>query len=189
MISGLLVSCTIIPHLAVNIFIVPLSGDPTLPVGWKIKKYKSKSDTTRVHCEYLSPQNQVNSKHLPPSVNSPLSSPQVFRSRKAVVEHMRKHGGYSEADIKIVEAGNVKNKARTSQDNSAAFAGTSLSWVSSDSLPASWRLREEGEAGQRRTVFLSPEGKIFWSRAQVLEALVKTGASQEDISKVQKGES
>ena len=114
-------------------------------------------------------------------------SPQVFRSRKAVVEHMRKHGGYSEADIKIVEAGNVKNKARTSQDNSAAFAGTSLSWVSSESLPASWRLREEGEAGQRRTVFLSPEGKIFWSRAQVLEALVKTGASQEDISKVQKG--
>ena len=36
------------------------SGDPTLPVGWKIKKYISKSDTTRVHCEYLSPQNQVN---------------------------------------------------------------------------------------------------------------------------------
>ena len=35
------------------------TGDPTLPVGWKIKKYKSKSDSSRVHCEYLSPQNQV----------------------------------------------------------------------------------------------------------------------------------
>ena len=34
-------------------------GDPTLPLGWKIKKYKSKSDSTRVHCEYLSPHNQV----------------------------------------------------------------------------------------------------------------------------------
>ena len=142
-----------------------------------------------MHCEYLSPQNQVDSPS-PHSVVLTLTSLflcQVFRSRKAVVEHMRKHGGYSEADIKIVEAGNVKNKQRTSQDNNAAFAGTSLSWVVSDSLPASWRLREEGEPGQRRTVFLSPEGKIFWSRTQVLEALIKTGASQQDISKVQKG--
>ena len=56
-----------LPSLAVNIDIVLLSGDPTLPVGWKIKKYKSKSDTTRVHCEYLSPQNQVNpSRHSTP---------------------------------------------------------------------------------------------------------------------------
>ena len=35
------------------------TGDPTLPAGWKIKKYKSKQETSRVHCEYLSPQNQV----------------------------------------------------------------------------------------------------------------------------------
>ena len=35
---------------------------------------------------------------------------QVFRSRKSVVEHMRKVGGYTEQDVKIVEAGNVKFK-------------------------------------------------------------------------------
>ena len=54
--------------LAVSIIIVPVSGDPTLPVGWKIKKYKSKSDTTRVHCEYLSPQNQV----IYPAIKVPM---------------------------------------------------------------------------------------------------------------------
>ena len=45
----------------ITLYLIFTTGDPTLPVGWKIKKYKSKSDTTRVHCEYLSPQNQVKS--------------------------------------------------------------------------------------------------------------------------------
>ena len=47
----------VIVYLDVNM--LTSTGDPTLPAGWKIKKYKSKQETSRVHCEYLSPQNQV----------------------------------------------------------------------------------------------------------------------------------
>lgn len=94
---------------------------------------------------------------------------------------MRKVGGYTEQDVKIVEAGNVKLKQKSVGDFGVS------SWRECDTLPKGWRLREEGEASQRKTVFLSPDGKVFWNRAQVLEAVKRAGASQEDINKVQRG--
>eukprot|EP00090_Calanus_glacialis_P026941 TRINITY_DN4235_c0_g1_i1.p1 TRINITY_DN4235_c0_g1~~TRINITY_DN4235_c0_g1_i1.p1 ORF type:complete len:1427 (+),score=292.50 TRINITY_DN4235_c0_g1_i1:78-4358(+) len=141
-----------------------IPGDPTLPIGWKIKKYKSKAETNRVHCEYLSPQNHV------------------FRSRKAVIEHMRKVGTYTEDDIRIVESGNVKIKPKSVENAIRKNA----CWKESDSLPHGWKLKEEGEDGKKRSMFLSPEGKIFWTRFQVLEGMAKSGKySPEDFAKVQ----
>jgi len=140
-----------------------IPGDPTLPSGWKIKKYKSKAETNRVHCEYLSPQNHV------------------FRSRKAVIEHMRKVGTYTEEDIRIVESGNVKIKPKSVESGLRKNA----CWKESDSLPQGWKLKEEGEDGRKRSMFLSPEGKIFWTRFQVLEGMAKSGKySPEDFVKV-----
>ena len=140
-----------------------IPGDPTLPTGWKIKKYKSKAETNRVHCEYLSPQNHV------------------FRSRKAVIEHMRKVGTYTEDDIRIVESGNVKIKPKSVESGIRKNA----CWRESDSLPQGWKLKEEGEDGRKRSMFLSPEGKIFWTRFQVLEGMAKSGKySPEDFVKV-----
>eukprot|EP00092_Neocalanus_flemingeri_P004097 GFUD01004409.1.p1 GENE.GFUD01004409.1~~GFUD01004409.1.p1 ORF type:complete len:1441 (+),score=264.42 GFUD01004409.1:78-4400(+) len=140
-----------------------IPGDPTLPTGWKIKKYKSKAETNRVHCEYLSPQNHV------------------FRSRKAVIEHMRKVGTYTEDDIRIVESGNVKIKPKSVESGIRKNA----CWKESDSLPKGWKLKEEGEDGRKRSMFLSPEGKIFWTRFQVLEGMTKSGKySPEDFVKV-----
>ena len=157
-----------------------------MPVGWEIKKYKSKSDSSRVHCEYLSPQNQVRFPDIPFLVDLLAHHHfKVFRSRKSVVEHMRKVGGYTEQDVKIVEAGNVKLKQKMGGD--FGVTGAVSSWRECDSLPRGWRLREEGEANQRKTVFLSPDGKVFWNRTQVLEAVTRQGASQEDIDKVKKG--
>jgi len=138
-------------------------GDPTLPVGWKIKKYKSKAETNRVHCEYLSPQNHV------------------FRSRKAVIEHMRKVGTYTEDDIRIVESGNVKIKPKSVESS----LRKSACWMESESLPQGWKMKEEGESGRKRSMFLSPEGKIFWTRFQVLEGMAKSGKyTAQDFAKV-----
>jgi len=138
-------------------------GDPTLPAGWKIKKYKSKAETNRVHCEYLSPQNHV------------------FRSRKAVIEHMRKVGTYTEEDIRIVESGNVKIKPKSVETSIRKNA----CWMESESLPHGWKLKEEGENGRKRSMFLSPEGKIFWTRFQVLEGMTKSGKyTSQDFAKV-----
>ena len=110
----------------------------------------------------------------------------MFRSRKAVVEHMRKVGGYTEHDVKIVEAGNVKFKQKSGPEYKVN-TGMGPCWTESDTLPRGWRLKEEGEGDQKKTVFLSPEGKVFWTRYQVLDAVIKSGASQEDIDIVQKG--
>lgn len=140
-----------------------IPGDPTLPAGWKIKKYKSKAETNRVHCEYLSPQNHV------------------FRSRKAVIEHMRKAGTYTEEDVRIVESGNVKIKPKSTESSVQKNA----CWKESESLPMGWKMKEEGEQSGRRCMFLSPEGKIFWTRFQVLEGMAKSGKySAEDFAKV-----
>jgi len=140
-----------------------IPGDPTLPAGWKIKKYKSKAETNRVHCEYLSPQNHV------------------FRSRKAVIEHMRKAGTYTEEDVRIVESGNVKIKPKSAESSVQKNA----CWKESESLPMGWKMKEEGEQSGRRCMFLSPEGKIFWTRFQVLEGMAKSGKySAEDFAKV-----
>ena len=98
---------------------------------------------------------------------------------------MRKVGGYTEQDVKIVEAGNVKLKQKSVGD--FGVTGAVSSWRECDTLPKGWRLREEGEANQRKTVFLSPDGKVFWNRAQVLEAVKRAGGSQEDLNKVQRG--
>ena len=84
-----------------------------------------------------------------------------------------------------MEAGNVKFKQKTVQENIVTGVGTS--WTESDTLPGGWRLKEEGEGAQKKTVYLSPEGKVFWTRYQVLEAVIKSGGSQEDIAKVQRG--
>ena len=110
---------------------------------------------------------------------------QVFRSRKSVVEHMRKVGGYTEQDVKIVEAGNVKFKQKNVHE--FGVTGATASWVESDSLPKGWRIKEEGDGERKKTVYLSPEGKVFWTRNQVLEAVINSGASQEDINKVRGG--
>ena len=98
---------------------------------------------------------------------------------------MRKVGGYTEQDVKIVEAGNVKFKQKTGAD--IRVTGVGPCWTESDTLPRGWRLKGEGEGEQKKTVFLSPEGKVFWTRYQVLEAVIKGGGSQEDIDKVQRG--
>jgi len=126
-------------------------------------KYKSKAETNRVHCEYLSPQNHV------------------FRSRKAVIEHMRKVGTYTEDDIRIVESGNVKIKPKSVE----SAIRKNVCWMESDSLPQGWKLKEEGEDGRKRSMFLSPEGKIFWTRFQVMEGMAKSGKySTQDFAKV-----
>jgi hypothetical protein len=107
-----------------------VAGDPTLPTGWKIKKYKSKTSVGRVHCEYLSPQNHV------------------FRSRKAVVEHMRKTGAYSKEDILKVEAGNTKYKGQK------RLLSIDDGWIESEALPKGWKLKRHLEGEQIRGNFL-----------------------------------
>ena len=121
-----------------------IPGDPTLPTGWKIKKYKSKAETNRVHCEYLSPQNQV------------------FRSRKAVVEHMKKVGSYTEEDFRTVEAGNVKIRPGKPEEG----------WREDESIGAGWQVKEEGG----REMFRSPAGGIVWTRAQAAAAAARVAS-------------
>jgi len=105
----------------------------------------------------------------------------VFRSRKAVIEHMRKVGTYTEEDIRIVESGNVKIKPKSVESSIRKNA----CWTESESLPQGWKLKEEGENGRKRSMFLSPEGKIFWTRFQVLEGMAKSGKyTTQDFAKV-----
>ena len=61
-------------------------NDPSLPPGWRIKRYKSKTENKRVHCEFLSP------------------SMRVFRSRRAVADHLKEQGAPQE-QISKLEAG------------------------------------------------------------------------------------
>merc|ERR1719266_1328538 len=61
-------------------------NDPSLPPGWRIKRYKSKTETKRVHCEFLSP------------------GMRVFRSRRAVADHLKEQGAPKE-QISRLEAG------------------------------------------------------------------------------------
>ena len=102
---------------------------------------------------------------------------------------MRKVGGYTEQDIKTVEAGNVKFKQKHANEPiiTTAAGATTSSWTESENLPKGWKMKEEGQTEPKKSVFLSPEGKVFWTRYQVLEAVIKSGASQEDINIVQKG--
>ena len=77
-------------------------NDPSLPPGWRIKRYKSKTETKRVHCEFLSP------------------GMRVFRSRRAVADHLKEQGAPKE-QISRLEAGS-SNRPETAAEVTAAAA-------------------------------------------------------------------
>ena len=77
-------------------------NDPSLPPGWRIKRYKSKTETKRVHCEFLSP------------------GMRVFRSRRAVADHLKEQGAPTE-QISRLEAGS-SSRPETAEVTAAATA-------------------------------------------------------------------
>ena len=76
-------------------------NDPSLPPGWRIKRYKSKTETKRVHCEFLSP------------------GMRVFRSRRAVADHLKEQGAPKE-QISRLEAGSSLRPGTEAEVPSAA---------------------------------------------------------------------
>merc|ERR1719400_604119 len=76
-------------------------NDPSLPPGWRIKRYKSKTETKRVHCEFLSP------------------GMRVFRSRRAVADHLKEQGAPKE-QISRLEAGSSYRPETAAEAPSAA---------------------------------------------------------------------
>jgi len=154
-----------------------VTGDPSLPAGWRIRKYNSKPTSKRVHCDFLSPENHV------------------IRSRKGVLEHMRRTGGYTQADYGRVEAAQNRPERRKTEDVEplpGASAGTRVpydatrtfgaaaraptaaaartaaaqpitddgAWAEANFLPAGWL--------ERSGTWMSPDNQIFWSSAEVV---------------------
>ena len=76
-------------------------NDPSLPPGWRIKRYKSKTETKRVHCEFLSP------------------GMRVFRSRRAVADHLKEQGA-PEEQISRLEAGSSFRPETAAEVSAAA---------------------------------------------------------------------
>ena len=153
-----------------------VSGDPSLPAGWRIRKYNSKPTSRRVHCDFLSPENHV------------------IRSRKGVLEHMRKTGGYTAHDFELVERAQNKPERRKTEDmeprnsshhsrsvyqpnnNPSSISGFQSSggggdgeWREAEFLPPGWRKRPADGC------YMSPIGNVFWSMTEVVKELEERG--------------
>ena len=98
-----------------------------------------------------------------------------FVYRKGVLEHMRKTGGYTEADFLRVERAQNKPERRKTEDLEPRQDFRSRPdvqprpevmkpeevWSEADFLPAGWKEREG--------TFLSPQGEIYFSVNEVIK--------------------
>ena len=93
-------------------------NDPSLPPGWRIKRYKSKTENKRVHCEFLSP------------------GMRVFRSRRAVADHLKEQGAPKE-QISRLEAGSSYRPETAAEVSVAATTAMAASAANSSTASLS----------------------------------------------------
>jgi len=159
-----------------------LTGDDTLPPGWKIRSHRwwcQKRNSYRIHYEFLSPQNEF------------------FKSRKAVVEHMTQSGTYSQDEIEKVKAQNAPSQPeKNSKKKPSAISRQDLSpcnpligWKTGNTtLPPNWKIKRHEYANQTVYFYMSPKGDIIKSRRAVMDYMFDDGSySETDFNAVISG--
>merc|ERR1712130_973348 len=107
-----------------------------------------------------------------------------FHSRKAVIQHMEKVGGYSQADFDNSMDSTIENDKK---DSDSDDEGPCTKWREDASLPKDWKIRAmEHPSGKMVYQYLSPEETVFNSRKDILVHMKKSSHlfSQSDINKV-----
>lgn len=159
-----------------------LTGDDTLPPGWKIRSHRwwcQKRNSYRIHYEFLSPQNEF------------------FKSRKAVVEHMVQSGNYNQDEIEKVKAQNAPSQPdKNSKKKPSAISRQDLSpcnpligWKTGNTtLPPGWKIKRHEYANQTVYFYMSPKGDIIKSRRAVMDYMFDDGSySETDFNAVISG--
>ena len=167
--------------LCINIFTI--SGDKSLPEGWKIRSHQwwcQKRNSHRIHYEFLSPQNEF------------------FKSRKAVVEHMTADGNYTQDQIEMVRLqtapatdknGKKKPAGTTPQRQDNSPCNPLIGWKTGNAtLPPAWKIKRHEYANQTVYFYMSPKGDIIKSRRAVMDYMFEDGGySEKDFNIVISG--
>ena len=144
-----------------------VSGDKSLPDGWKIRSHQwwcQKRNSHRIHYEFLSPHNEF------------------FKSRKAVVEHMMQNGVYTEEQIETVRQQTTIITDRSGKQKKGVTGGVGgvakdvspcnplIGWkAGNSSLPPGWKIKRHEYANQTVYFYMSPKGDIIKSRRAVID--------------------